>query len=248
MLLPYDTAVVTSSQTPPGKAARHPSALADAISAAWRPYRWRAYAVGLAAGFVAGGVVAPLVTTPAEIVLSLAGFSPSTTRWPEVVWLAVFVVTMAAATTVTFARWQPRQLRMAAEAYIWLATNGARRSTTTVGMDRFREASVEWFNQFTSGDTPSFDTLETLAGAIDNDEDRLQASVELATNRARAALAAGGDWQAPLADIRSVLGADAGAAHRQLMWRTIFRAVLAVATAAAIVFWLARTLWPAATR
>ena len=55
---------------------RHPAALSNAISRGWRPYRFRAYVLGALAGFLFGGVVAPIATTLVALVLVLTTSLP----------------------------------------------------------------------------------------------------------------------------------------------------------------------------
>jgi hypothetical protein len=101
---------------------RHPAALAGAITRAWRPYRWRAFAVAFLAGIVAGGIVAPTATASLALLLALAGGpSIAVAPWPHAVWTLAFALTVPTAGAAAFARWQPRLLRTAAETYIWLA-------------------------------------------------------------------------------------------------------------------------------
>jgi hypothetical protein len=54
---------------------RHPAALAQAISIAWRPYRRRAHAVGIFAGLAIAGIAAPIATTTTLMALYLIGAS-----------------------------------------------------------------------------------------------------------------------------------------------------------------------------
>jgi hypothetical protein len=97
-------------------------AIAAAITRAVRPYRWRAYLVGGIAGIVAGGVVAPLVTTTAVLGVVLCG-APGIAQgaWDELVWSVVFALTFAAAGATAVAYWLARDLRAATKAYVWLA-------------------------------------------------------------------------------------------------------------------------------
>jgi len=104
---------------------RHPAALSNAIAGAWRPYRLRAYLVGLLAGLFVGGVLAPIATTSLLLGLYLVRLAPAEgVPWAEGIWTAVFAVTFAIVGATVFARWQPRRLRMAVETYIWLAMRG----------------------------------------------------------------------------------------------------------------------------
>jgi hypothetical protein len=101
---------------------RDPAALSNAISRRWRPYRFRAYMLGAAAGLLLGGFVAPIATT---IVALLAGDATALAamgiRWDEVVWTVVFVLAFARVGSWAIARWLPRDFRAATETYLWLA-------------------------------------------------------------------------------------------------------------------------------
>jgi len=101
---------------------RHPAALSNAISRRWRPYRFRAYILGALAGFLVGGIVAPIGTTLVAFVLALAASLPAPTApWAEVVWTVVFVIVFARVGSWAIARWLPRDFRAATESYLWLA-------------------------------------------------------------------------------------------------------------------------------
>jgi hypothetical protein len=104
------------------------------ITNAWRPYRWRAYAVGVIAGVFAAGIVAPIVTASAELLLALAGVPIATTVpvW-ELIWSLVFVVTVPVVGARVFARWQPEPLRGAAQSYLWLALRAEANWATRFG-------------------------------------------------------------------------------------------------------------------
>src|SRR5678809_636024 len=83
---------------------RHPAALSNAIAGAWRPYRLRAYLVGLLAGLFAGGVLAPIATTSLLLGLYLARLAPAEgVPWAEGIWTAVFAVTFAIVGATVFA-------------------------------------------------------------------------------------------------------------------------------------------------
>jgi hypothetical protein len=101
---------------------RHPAALAGAITKTWQPYRWRAYAVGIASGLLIGGVAGPILTTSLLFASAMAGVAlPTTARWADVVWTVLFAVTAPVAGAAAYVRWQPARLRMAAQTYLWLA-------------------------------------------------------------------------------------------------------------------------------
>jgi hypothetical protein len=113
------TDIVTTDAIPPGRAA---GALADAMSKAWRPYRLRAYVVGVVAGILVGGVLTPIATTAVILALSLAGITVDAgSRWDELLWSAAFVVAFAAAGAWALVRWLPRDFKAAMETYVWLA-------------------------------------------------------------------------------------------------------------------------------
>jgi hypothetical protein len=101
---------------------RHPAALSNAISRRWRPYRFRAYVLGALAGFLFGGIVAPIATTIVGLlVVALTSLPAFSVPWTEVAWTVVFVVVFARVGSWAIARWLPRDFRAASEAYLWLA-------------------------------------------------------------------------------------------------------------------------------
>ena len=67
------TDAVTDPRTTPPE--RGLQALADAISRGWRPYRLRAYALGIVAGILVGGIPTAIATTVVILALSLAGLA-----------------------------------------------------------------------------------------------------------------------------------------------------------------------------
>ena len=98
------------------------SALAAAITRAWRPYRWRGYILGLVLGILAGGILGPLLTVFLAIVVGLAGVTiDPLTPWAEIVWSGVFALTFAAAGAWAVARWLSDDFQAAIETYLWLA-------------------------------------------------------------------------------------------------------------------------------
>ena len=116
--------------------ARHPAALAVAIFHAWRPYRWRGYAVGVLAGLIAGGVIAPLLTTTVVLAAAFAGVDAGLAGmpWAEILWTLTFVVVTPVVGALAVARWQPQDLQSAAQTYLWLAERSEARWRTTTGV------------------------------------------------------------------------------------------------------------------
>jgi hypothetical protein len=260
---------------------------------AWRPYRWRGYAVGVVAGFLVGGVVAPIATASVVIALAAAG-TPIQTAFPvwEMVCSLVFAATMSVAGATAFARWQPQPLRRAAQTYLWLATRAEAHWTRTfaaqpvprdeartraflasvqptaatafqrfglwlavlelgrareaiaqmpesTALDSFNRASAAWLVDFVSGITNPLAPLEAMTRQIDDPAGRLEASVTVAMNRARAALAEGQDWRPPLADARVLLDADADRIYDRLVRRPVLRALLVTTAVGVALFWVA---------
>jgi hypothetical protein len=102
---------------------RRPQALADAISRGWRPYRLRAYAVGIVAGILVGGIPTAIATTSVVLVLSLAGITiDPALPWDELTWSIAFALAFAAVGAWALVRWLPRDFKAATESYIWLAS------------------------------------------------------------------------------------------------------------------------------
>ena len=103
-------------------AGHDPGALANAITRAWRPYRWRGYILGLVVGIPAGGILGPLLTVSIAVALGLTGVTiDPLTPWAELVWSVVFAVTFAAAGALAVAYWLPHDFKAATETYLWLA-------------------------------------------------------------------------------------------------------------------------------
>jgi hypothetical protein len=75
---------------------------------------------------------------------------------------------------------------------------------------RFDAASDRWFLDFLEGQLPPFDEPDRLAAAVTDDHESKLAAAGMATLRAHAAVAQGGDWVAPLAETRQRIG-DAAA-------------------------------------
>lgn len=112
---------------------RHPAALAAAITAAWRPYRWRAYGAAILTGLLLGGVGGPIVTTSLIMVLALAGVMTEAVLWPNIVWSLAFALSVPVVGATLYAYWQPRRLRMAAQAYLWMAWRAEDRWAEVMG-------------------------------------------------------------------------------------------------------------------
>jgi hypothetical protein len=123
---------------------RHPAALSNAISRRWRPYRFRAYVLGALAGFLFGGVVAPIATTLVALVLLLTTSLPVlTVPWAEVVWTIVFVLVFARVGSWAIARWLPRDFRAATESYLWLAIHAEAHWRDQLGVPIPRTAAAQ---------------------------------------------------------------------------------------------------------
>jgi hypothetical protein len=123
---------------------RRPAALADAITRRWRRYRLRAYVLGVVAGFVLGGVVAPIATTILALLLSLAGALPRpSVPWAEIVWSAVFVVAFARVGSWAIARWLPPDFRSATETYVWLAMRAEAHWRSELGVPVPRKEAMQ---------------------------------------------------------------------------------------------------------
>lgn len=119
---------------PPVPVARKLGALADAITRAWRPYRWRAYVVGIVSGVLIAGVPTAIATTALAVILALAGITVDPRLpWAEVIWSVAFVVAFAAIGAWALARWLPARFKAAAETYVWLATTAETRWRDTFG-------------------------------------------------------------------------------------------------------------------
>lgn len=118
-MLEYRLHVSAASPIPP---ARHPAALALAIYQSWQPYRLRGYLAGLVAGIAAGGIGAPLVTTSVTLLAAMSGVMyDGTLPVAGFVWTIVFALVTPATGASAYANWQPRDLRSAAQTYLWLA-------------------------------------------------------------------------------------------------------------------------------
>jgi hypothetical protein len=93
------------------------------MSRAWRPYRLRAYVLGLVAGIMVGGIPTAIATTAVVFALSLVGITIApAVPWDEVIWSAAFVVAFAAVGAWAVVRWLPHDFKAATETYVWLAS------------------------------------------------------------------------------------------------------------------------------
>ena len=279
---------------PPIPTSRHPAAVAAAIFHAWTPFRWRGYAAGFFAGVVGGGIVAPVVTTTLTLVAALLGvIVEGQFPWAEFTWTLVFAIVSPLAGALAYAQWQPRDLRDAAQTYLWLAQAAETRWRAATGLptvprdeagmreflrtvaptpenagerfgiwitlldveqarsaiaempdgsayERFGHASAAWLAAFVAeGAAPpaSFEELEVLASQIEDPGDRREARVTVALQRARAAVAAGGDWRAPLAAVRSELAREPDPVYARVVWRPAFRQLLIACLIGIFVYW-----------
>ena len=107
--------------------------------------------------------------------------------------------------------------------------------------ERFGHASATWLTSFVAGDTtgPGFEDLDVLAHAIDQPDERREALTTVGLQRARAALAAGGDWRAPLAAVRPGLWSEPDAIYSRFVWRPAFRQLLIACASGTVVYWTA---------
>jgi hypothetical protein len=282
-----------SASSPPLAPERHVAAVALAITKAWQPHRRRAYVIGLAAGILAGGIVAPLVTTSLLLVLVVTRtrVGEALAPWDLLAWLLTFVVTFATVGALAMHRSLPAHLRAAVEAYMWLADRSETAWRRTMGpvrvprtekatraflaatpetpenageryglwmslgeVDRaeaaleqtpeatagqpYDRASAQWLLAFVRGETASPDLLAPLVDAIEAPEEQAAAQVELATHHARVAVAQGGDWIGPLADVRPLLAeAPNDAIRRHITW-PMFRRLLVLGLIGVSVFFV----------
>ena len=279
-----------SDRQAPQDARRHPAAVAAAITAAWRPYRWRAYGGGLLAGLLIGGVGGPIVTTSMLMALAMAGVTSEAASWPNVVWSLAFALSVPVVGATLYAYWQPRRLRMAAQTYLWVAqraeahwaevmrarpvprdergirqtlasmpgtpetarerfglwlalleTDNARAAAAEIpgvtDVDRFSRPATLWLVDFVEGSTAPPDALQSLADAISDPDDRVEATAIVAVNRARVAISEDRDWQAPLTAVRPSLGDTPERIHNRFLWWAAFRALLVSMAVGVAVFW-----------
>ena len=148
MAEPSSVTLLDRAPVPPG---HDIGALADAITRAWRPYRWRAYLVGAVSGVLVGGIPTAIATTVLAAILALAGFTVDPRLpWAEVLWSLAFVVAFAASGAWALARWLPPRFKAATETYVWLATM----------------AETHWHEQF--GDAPVPRTPELMRAFLDS--------------------------------------------------------------------------------
>jgi hypothetical protein len=112
---------------------RDPAAVAQAITARWRPYRFRAYLFGLVTALV-GTMVVVVATAFVELILAIDAITVPV-PWSEAAWTIAFVVLFALAGAWAVARWLPRPFRAALESYVWLATRAEAHWAEVVGTD-----------------------------------------------------------------------------------------------------------------
>jgi hypothetical protein len=83
----------------------------------------RAYAVGLIAGILVGGIPTAIATTAVVFALSMAGISiDPAVPWDELIWSIAFAVAFAAVGAWAVVRWLPHDFKAATETYLWLAS------------------------------------------------------------------------------------------------------------------------------
>ena len=129
---------------------------------------------------------------------------------------------------------------------LWMAlldTGNARAAAAEIpdvtDRDRFSRSATLWLADFVEGSTAPLDTLQTLADAIADPDDRIEATAIVAVHWSRVAIAEDDDWQAPLAAIRPRLGDTAERIHNRFLWRAAFRALLVSMAAGVAIFWAA---------
>jgi hypothetical protein len=123
---------------------RDPAALSNAISRRWRPYRFRAYVLGVLAGLFFGGFVAPFATVIISAIVVVTTSLPAlTVPWAEVVWTVVFVLVFARVGSWAIARWLPRDFGAATEAYLWLAALSEAHWRSVLGVPVPRTAAAQ---------------------------------------------------------------------------------------------------------
>jgi hypothetical protein len=96
-----------------------------------------------------------------------------------------------------------------------------------------------WLVDFVDGSTAPLDTLQTLADAIADPDDGVEATAFVAVNRAQVAISEDRDWQAPLAAVRPSLGDTPERIHNRFLWRAAFRALLVSMAVGVAIFWAA---------
>ena len=84
-------------------------------------------------------------------------------------------------------------------------------------VDRFRRETSTAMVRMVEGEDPRVEGLATMVEGLPDEEDRFQAQVDLAVLRALLAAGDGGDWMAPLLELREGLDGRADGAIRR-MW------------------------------
>jgi hypothetical protein len=135
-------------------------------------------------------------------------------------------------------------------ATIWLALGDldtARRVMAAMpeasDVERHQKASTAWLVDFVEGTDRPLDALEASAAALGDDTDRVEAVVGVAVDASRVALVHRGDWIAPMAAVRTRLGAEPSDALWRFAFPPVLRAMLlfgGIGVAAYWVFTLAR--------
>ena len=104
--------------------------------------------------------------------------------------------------------------------------------------ERHMRSTARWLVDFIDERDGPLEPLRMSAETIDDPAERLEAEVELAVSEARIALAADGDWMAPLAAIRERLGPEPSRILWQFAWRPAFRLILSAAVIGVVAYWL----------
>lgn len=223
--------------------------------------------------------------------LAIAGVTTNGSSWPDIVWTLAFALSVPVVGATLYAYWQPRNLRMAAQAYLWVAqraedrwaevvkgpvprdepgirqalasmpgtletarerfglwlalleTDHARAAAAEIpdgtDRDRFSRSAMVWLVDFVEGSTAPPDGLQTLANAISDSDDRVEATAIVAVNRAQVAISENGDWQAPLAAVRPSLEDRAERIHNRFLWWPTFWTLLITTAVGVAIFWAA---------
>lgn len=128
---------------------RDPSAVARAFTARWRPYRLRAYLLGVFVGLI-GTIPVVIATAVIAFVLAMSDITVAV-PWDELAWTIAFLIVFAFSGAWAVARWLPASFRAALESYVWLASRaethwaeaiGTPVPRTADGMRAFLDAAV----------------------------------------------------------------------------------------------------------